>query len=98
MGGKVYVQLGYPPDMVEDDAHPPLPPLYHACMANDLGLVQKLLEGGADPKLTKDGCNSDNCQSGVRTTTFPRSEEPCEDGHDDELKDETAARFDAAPN
>jgi len=37
------------PVMAEDDAHPPLPPLYHACMANDLALVQKLLEDGADP-------------------------------------------------
>jgi ankyrin repeat protein len=28
---------------------PELPPLYHACMANDLALVEKLLTEGADP-------------------------------------------------
>ena len=35
--------------MADESPAPPLPPLYHACMANDVALVRQLLEGGADP-------------------------------------------------
>ncbi len=32
-----------------DETEPSLPPLYHACVANDLDEVKRLLEAGADP-------------------------------------------------
>jgi ankyrin repeat protein len=35
--------------MAEDDREESLPPLYHACVANDVALVGQLLAAGADP-------------------------------------------------
>jgi ankyrin repeat protein len=35
--------------MDEDEPGESLPPLYHACMANDVALVRRLLASGADP-------------------------------------------------
>ncbi len=35
--------------MADDETEGTLPPLYHACMANDLALVKRLLADGANP-------------------------------------------------